>query len=305
MSKKVIIGIDGVPHNLITNLTQSDVMPNMKRIIKRGTFKQMSSSIPEISSVAWSSIITGANPGQHGIYGFTDVAKGSYRMSFPNFSNLKVQPFWKDENCGSSVIINVPSTYPVKEMNGVHIAGFVALEMDKAVYPHSLVEELEELDYRIDVDSKKAHQSMELFLRDLDKTLSTRITAYRYLWNKIDWHTFMLVFTGTDRLQHFLYNAYEDESHRFHSDFLEHFRKIDEVLGEIDDRLNEDDLLIMLSDHGFERLEESVNVNVYLREQGFLKLKKQSARSLNDIAEGTIAFTLDPSRIYINNEGIP
>ena len=302
MPRKVIIGLDGVPSRLINDLTEDGVMPNMRRIIRQGTFRQMSSSIPEISSVAWSSIITGANPGEHGIYGFTDVALGSYRMSFPNFNDLKVPPFWKDKSSGKSVIINVPSTYPAKEMNGVHIAGFVALELDKAVYPKSLVKELEELDYRIDVDSKKAHQSMELFLRDLDKTLESRIAAYRYLWNKIDWDTFMLVFTGTDRLSHFLWDAYEDESHKFHSDFLEHFRKIDEVLGEIHDKLDDNDLLLMLSDHGFERLEESVNVNVYLRKNGFLKVKKQPARSLNDIAEGTVAFALDPGRLYINME---
>ena len=303
MSKKVIIGLDGVPSRLIKNLTEDGVMPNMRRIIQQGTFKQMSSSVPEVSSVAWSSIITGANPGQHGIYGFTDITPGSYRMSFTDFSNLKVPPFWKDETYGRSAIINVPSTYPASELNGVLIAGFVALELDKAVYPKSLVKELKDLDYRIDVDSKKAHQSMELFLRDLNKTLESRIITYRYLWDKIDWDTFMLVFTGTDRLSHFLWDAYEDESHKFHSDFLEHFRKIDEVVGDIDDKLKDDDMLLMLSDHGFERLEESINVNVYLREYGFLKQRKQPARSLNDIDEGTVAFALDPGRIYINLEG--
>jgi len=75
----------------------------------------MASSIPEISSVAWSPIITGANPGEHGIYGFTDVAPDSYRLSFPNFNNLQVPPFWMDKSYGKSVIINVPfSTIAVK-----------------------------------------------------------------------------------------------------------------------------------------------------------------------------------------------
>jgi len=48
----------------------------------------------------------------------------------------------------------------------------------------------------------------------------------------------------------------------------------------------------MLSDHGFERLEESVNVNVYLREQGFLKMKKQSPRSLSAIPEEPSVFDI-------------
>ena len=303
VSRRVVIGLDGVPFSLIGDLAGNGVMPNLGSIIQKSIFRQMDSSIPEISSVAWSSIITGANPGEHGIYGFSDVAPDSYRVCFPNFSGLRVSPFWMDEAHGNSVIVNVPSTYPAGELHGVLIAGFVALELNKAVYPQSLAEQLEEMDYRVDVDSKKAHQSMELFLRDLSETLESRIEAYRYLWDGIDWETFMLVFTGTDRLSHFLWSAYEDESHRFHADFLDHFRRIDEVVGEISDRLNDDDLLVMLSDHGFERLEESVNVNVYLRENGFLKLRKQPSRSLNDIDDGTVAFALEPGRIYINMAG--
>jgi predicted AlkP superfamily phosphohydrolase/phosphomutase len=309
MPKKVIIGLDGVPYSLIKVLTENGVMPNMKRIIREGIFKRMASSIPEVSSVAWSSIITGANPGEHGIYGFTDVAPGSYRLSFPNFNSLKVPPFWSptlrppggmDKSSGKSVIINVPSTYPAAPLDGVLIAGFVALELNKAVYPQYLVEKLEQLDYQIDVDSNKAHQSMELFLRDLNRTLESRITAYEYLWNEVDWNTFMLVFTGTDRLNHFLWDAYEDESHRFHSDFLNHFHRIDETLGDINDRLGSSDLLIIISDHGFERLEESINVNAHLKNCGLLSFKNNPPKSLNDIEYSTVAFALDPGRIYIN-----
>lgn len=300
MQKRVIIGLDGVPFTLISNLAENGVMPNMADIIQKGIFRQMDSSIPDISSVAWSSIITGTNPGEHGIFGFSDVAPGSYRVCFPNFNALQVAPFWMDESCGRSVIVNVPFTYPASKLNGVLISGFVALELNKAIYPQSFLPQLQQMNYQIDVDSKKAVQSMELFLRDLNQTLESRIEVYRYLWDKIDWKTFVLVFTGTDRLSHFLWNAYEDASHRFHEDFLNHFRMIDEAVGEINDKLSDDDVLIMLSDHGFERLEESVNVNVYLRENGFLKLKKQPARSLNDIDEGTVAFALEPGRIYIN-----
>jgi predicted AlkP superfamily phosphohydrolase/phosphomutase len=46
----------------------------------------------------------------------------------------------------------------------------------------------------------------------------------------------MLVFTGTDRLVHFLWDAYENEDHRYRDVFQEHFRKIDRAIGEISDR---------------------------------------------------------------------
>jgi predicted AlkP superfamily phosphohydrolase/phosphomutase len=300
--RAVVIGLDGMPHHLIKNLAENGTMPNTGALIGEGVFGQMESSIPEVSSVAWSSIITGTNPGEHGIFGFTDFAPGTYRVVFPNSADLKMPPFWEREGNGRSVIINVPFTYPARKLDGVLIAGFVALDLHKATYPSALVPQLEQMDYRVDVDSQRAHQSMDFFLRDLDRTLQARISAYRHLWKK-EWDTFVLVFTGTDRLAHFLWDAYEDASHRYHSAFLNHFRQIDEVIGEIAQRIREEDLLILLSDHGFEALEKDVYVNFVLRERGLLKLGNKPPTSLKDVEYDTRAFALEPARIYVNSKG--
>jgi predicted AlkP superfamily phosphohydrolase/phosphomutase len=300
--KTIIIGLDGVPFGMLKNFAETGVMPNTGVLISDGVFKKMQSSIPEISSVAWSSMITGENPGRHGIFGFMDLYDGSYKMRFPNFNDLKVSPFWEQRQ-GKSIIFNVPSTYPVREMDGVHISGFVSIDFEKSVYPKALVSQLQKMDYRLDVDSQMAHSSMELFLSDLDKTLEARIRAYRYLWQSGDWQTFMLVFTGTDRLMHFLFDAYEDKDHKYHDVFLEHFNKIDRIIGEISDRLGDNDLLIMLSDHGFEKLDYDVYINYLLREKGLLEFKDGQDIELNNISYGTKAFALDPARIYLNVKG--
>lgn len=291
-----------MPYDLMKELGRNGTMPNFGALSHEGVFRPMASSIPEVSSVAWSSIITGTNPGEHGIYGFTDIAPGTYRTTFPNFGSLKATPFWEREESGRSVIVNVPTTFPAREMNGVLIAGFVALDLERATYPRSLVPMLNEMGYRVDVDSQKAHQSIEFFLRDLDKTLEARIAAYRYLWQE-DWNTFVLVFTGTDRLAHFLWNAYEDETHKHRQLFLDHFRKIDRIVGEIARDLKRNDALIMLSDHGFERLKRNVFVNYLLEEGGFLSFEEGAAPGLKSITSDTRAFALDPGRVYINLQG--
>lgn len=296
-NRVIIIGLDGVPYSLIKDLAQKKVMPNMGRIVKEGTFRQMSSSIPEISSVAWSSVITGKNPGEHGIFGFTEFPIGTYRLSFPNFNDLKAPVFWNNPPT-PSVIINVPSTYPASTMQGMLISGFVSPSLEKAVYPASLLSHLRQNNYKIDVDSSKAHQSFDMFLSDLNQTLQSRIETYRYLWGKEDWEIFMLVFTGTDRLMHFLWDAYEDEAHKYHSQFLEHFSKIDEVVGEIAEKCHDKDTLLFLSDHGFGRLNHEVNINYLLRKEGFLK-----SEDFASINYDTKAFALDPARIYINLKG--
>ena len=300
--KTVIIGLDGVPFGMLKDLAEAGVMANTAELISEGIFKKMYSSIPEISSVAWSSIITGQNPGQHGIFGFTDLSPHSYKMRFPNFNDLKSPPFWSLAK-NKSVIINVPSTYPVKDMNGVHISGFVSIDINKSVHPAFLIPQLESLGYRIDVDSEKAHTDLNLFLRDLDETLTARIKTAKYLWDYTDWQTFMLTFTGTDRLMHFLWDAYEDNNHKYHDAFLEHFRKIDQAVGEIYSKLTGDDVLIMLSDHGFEKLEKDVYVNYLLASEGFLTFRPNTEPKLVNINSTAKAFALDPARIYINQKG--
>ena len=303
MRRTVIIGLDGMPFGLIKNLAGNGAMTHTNRLIEEGTFRQMASSIPEISSVAWSSIITGVNPGEHGIFGFTDLAPGTYRLTFPNFKSLKAPPFWEREEGERSVILNVPSTFPARPMNGVQVAGFVALDLERATYPPSLVPWLESVGYRVDVDSQTAHQSLDLFLRNLDRTLRARIATYRYLWDKEKWDIFMLVFTGTDRLAHFLWDAYEDKEHPYHIAFLNHLYQVDQVIGEVAQRVNDEDVLILLSDHGFEALESDVYVNFFLRGQGFLKVERDPAQRLQDMAEETLVFALDPGRLYVHIKG--
>jgi len=298
--KKVIIGLDGVPYRLIKDFTQKGIMPETKKIVEKGILKSMESTIPEISAVAWSSIITGENPGKHGMFGFTDIPIGTYRLSFPNFMNLKCPPFWHKNESEQSVIINVPSTFPVKPLNGIHISGFVSLDLKRSVYPNSYISQLEEFNYKIDVDSTKAHTSLDIFLDELDEVLKARIKTYRYFWEEIDWDNFMIVFTGTDRLFHFLWDAYEDENHKYRSEFINHIKQIDNVIGEISQKLSENDILILLSDHGFELLEQDVNINYLLKSQKVLKLDPNSKRNYADIDESTKAFALEPSRIYLN-----
>ena len=166
--RNIILGIDGIPFELMDDLSKKDVMPNFNDLKKKFHFSRLKSSIPHISSVSWSSIITGKNPGEHGIYGFTDIIKNTYSLSFPNFNALKCKPFWQIDERSKHIIINVPATYPAKKLNGIHIAGFVALNLEEAVYPKTTISKLKEMNYIIDVDSSLAHQqSKDAFFDEL------------------------------------------------------------------------------------------------------------------------------------------
>ncbi len=300
-----VIGLDGVPYSMIKDLAQRGIMPYMDRLIRSGNLHKMKASLPEISSVSWTNFMTGTNPGTHGIFGFTDLKENTYDLRFPNFLDVKTRTFWDKlgEMKKMSVIINQPSTYPARKINGILISGFVAIEMAKAVSPLALKDPLENLGYQIDIDTSRAREDHEFLWKDLARTLEGREKAYESLW-ETDWDYFEIVITGTDRLQHFLWSAYEDESHVYHTSFLDYYRKIDTFLAKVADAFTAqedgDDGLYLLSDHGFAGIEQEVYLNVWLEQEGYLSFETSTPKDLSEIRSTSRAFTMDPNRIYLN-----
>lgn len=303
-----VIGLDGVPHSLLLDLAQKGIMPEVSRLIESGHLHRMKASLPEISSVSWTNFMTGTNPGTHGIFGFTDLKKDSYSLRFPNFLDLKKETFWdslgkRGKRC---IIINQPSTYPAREINGILISGFVAIELSKAVYPLSFLSTLEKMDYMIDIDTLKSREDSEFLWQELLKTLGARQNALESLLGE-EWDYFEFVVTGTDRLHHFQWDAYADENHVGHRRFLDYYRQIDQMINKIVESYKkiagEDSPLYLLSDHGFTGIEQEVYLNAWLEKEEYLGFVTSSPENLSEISPSTRAFAMDPNRIYLNMKG--
>jgi len=298
--RPVLIGIDGVPYTMLDKISNDGIMPNFNSLKNEGIFKQMMASIPDNSAVSWSSIMTGVNPGEHGVFGFTDLIPKTYTLGFLNFLNMKYKPFWMQKPDKKHVILNLPFTYPVQEMNGYIISGFVSPDINRAVYPTSLFPYINKIKYQIDVDANKAYKSKDLFLEELFVVHEKRVITYRHFWDEVDWDTFMIVFTGTDRLGHFMWDDYENTDSPHRKRFLDYFGEIDNEIGWIAEKLSDSDNLIMMSDHGMELIKTEVHLNTYLEQNGFLKLSGGYRKNYNNITNKSSAFALEPSRIYLN-----
>ncbi|MGD2295848.1 MAG: alkaline phosphatase family protein [Candidatus Aminicenantes bacterium] len=302
-----VIGLDGVPYSLIQDLAQHAVMPSFAQLIETGSLQKMKASLPEISAVSWTDFMTGSNSGTHGIFGFTDLKDNSYDLRFPNFSSVRKETFWDvlGRMNKKSFVINQPSTYPARAIEGILISGFVALELSKAVYPRTLKSTLSKMDYRIDIDTFKSRTDHNFLWNELDKTLSGRQKAFDYFWEK-DWDYFELVLTGTDRLHHYLWDSYEDKNHIFHQRFLDYYRQIDVFLEKIVTSyldLNRSlEGLYLLSDHGFTGLTREVFLNAWLEKEGYLSFSSPSPAGLQEIDPRSRAFAMDPNRIYIHSK---
>ena len=297
--KVVIIGLDGVPYSLLRNYADHDIMPCFKKMMEEGSLHRMYSSLPEVSSVAWTSLMTGRNPGEHGIFGFMELRQGSYDMVFPNFSDLKTPPFWESSGL-PSVVLNVPQTYPARPFNGVMTSGFVAPDLKKATYPERAYTYLASIRYRSDVNANLAIENPTAFFRDLSLTFEKREEAIRHFFQHEDWRIFIGTITETDRLHHFFFNDALDENARFHAEFVGFYRELDAFLGEMHrNAQREGAVFLTCSDHGFTPIKSEVYLNQWLVEAGYLDISDRT-NGLRSIRETSSAFCLDPSRIYIH-----
>jgi len=303
--KFMVIGIDGVPYELIVELIKKGIMPNFKKLTEKYRFIKTQVPLPEISSVSWTSFMTGMNPGEHGIYGFMEINNKNYTYKFPSFPFLPVKTIWEriEEKGKRSIIINLPNTYPVRKINGYLISGFVALDLENAVYPKEFFEFLKDIDYKVDVDTSLGRKDKKFFIKELFETLNKRMLVYKKLKNK-KWDLFFFIITGTDRLHHFLFNAKDSENHPHHKDFLEYYNYVDKVIGEITEDMESSGIpFIILSDHGFTSLKYEVYLSQYLKAWGYLNFDEELPRNLKSINSSSQAFVLDPSRVYINLKG--
>ncbi|HVP90758.1 MAG TPA: alkaline phosphatase family protein [Terriglobales bacterium] len=307
-TRACVIGLDGVPYGMIAGLAARGVMPAAARLIAAGHLHKMKASLPEISAVSWTNFMTGRNPGTHGIFGFTDFRPGSYAVRFPNSLDVQSPAIW-DKLRGSgrrSIVINQPSTYPARPIEGVLISGFVAVELAKAVHPPAFRETLERIGYRTDIDTMRSREDPEFLWRELSETLAGHVRALDLLWAE-PWDYFEFIITGTDRLHHYLWDAYEKEAHPFHERFLEYYRMADRVIDKVATAYEEETGgragLYLLSDHGFTGIVQEVALNAWLERNGYLAFDRPDPAGLEDLSAGSRAFALDPNRVYLNVKG--
>jgi len=309
--RSCVVGLDGVPYSLISRFADEGVMPNVRDLSTYGSLYKMSVTLPEISAVSWPSFMTGTGPGGHGIFGFVELKPGTCDARYPNYADVRAPTIWdKLRDRGKrSVVINQPGTYPMRPLEGSAVAGFVAIDLDKAVYPPALAHRLGKIGYEIDIDIMACREDHDLLREQLLSTLRGRREAVDLLWDE-DWDYLELVVTGTDRLHHFLWDAVDGTDHPRSAFAREYYGEVDKLIGYVWERFGEvagrDDPaegFFMMSDHGFTGITQEVNLNAWLAENGYLSFELAEPKSLADIAPESRAFALDPSRIYINRKG--
>jgi predicted AlkP superfamily phosphohydrolase/phosphomutase len=301
----VVVGIDGVPYTYVQRLFAQGELPNLRAIVDEGAMAQMDTSVPNVSSVAWASFMSGQNPGRHGIYGFVDRQPGSLKTYVPTSKNLRSPTLWEVlGEAGKRVFsINVPGTYPSRPANGTVIGCFLSPNVEKAAPNPEVAAELKRLGYHVDADPWRARQDKGAFLSHLDEVFERRMATVRHFWQQEPWDFFMAHIMETDRLHHFFWEEMEDGHPTYAPAFLDFYRRLDAELGEMRGWLDDDTTLVVLSDHGFCSIRQEVHVNTWLKEQGYLRFTTDEPKGLEAMAPDSMAYSLDPGRLFVNLKG--
>jgi len=282
-------------------------MPNFKSRLEAGSFVQMDSIYPTVSNVAWTCYQTGKNPGKFGVYGFAELTR-DLELYIPNSTNCRsktIQEIISEQ--GKRVIsLGVPGTYPPRPVDGITVGGFLSPSLEKAVYPQSILPDLERTGYMIDINPMKARESLDFFKAENRKVFEGRVKTLFDLWDSEEWDLFTVHFMDTDRMGHFMFKFLDPEesdglNHDYYMNFL---RRIDDFIGQVAQKLTEEIELIIMSDHGFCRIRKEVQLNRWLQDRGYLVFSRPPAHDLDfeAISPESRAFSLVPGRIYILKE---
>lgn len=300
-----VLALDGTPYSFLRGMIDDGKMPNLAALARQSSFARMDSVQPPVSSVAWASFMTGRQPYQHGIMGFIDRDPSTMEWYVPLADKLKGKTLWSSlsDNDKRVFVMNVPMTYPPREVNGIMICGFLGSDITKGTYPSEIGAQLQTMGYRIDSDVELAKRNLDAFIADLNHVYEKRIRTMWEYFGREAWDFFMTHIMETDRLHHFTWELMETGHPKYESVFMQFYHKIDRLIGDIINKIPNDMELILLSDHGFTTLKKEVYLNRWLWEKGLLRFTKPVPENLKDIHPSSVAYSLYPGRIYINLKG--
>ena len=290
--KVLILGLDALTPRLVEKWVADGRLPNIGRFLDEGAWGPMNSVPNRNSAPAWSSMVTGLNPGKHGIYWFTEDNPQGYDYKFLNGSFRRGKAFWKvlSEDGQRVGVINVPLTFPAEEVNGVMVAGLdsPSSEDPRFTYPSELRHEVMEAaggEYYVYpglsryVIAGQSEQGLDRIHRSIDKKAAV---AERLMTTR-DWDAFMVVFTESDVVQHFFWRHMDDpspeDSEREKNAIRDTYQHLDEIVGRLMKVAGPDTMVVLVSDHGA-RYDDGLARSLpnWLEQLGFLSYRAESRR---------------------------
>ena len=288
----LVIGLDGATFNLIDPWVADGDLPELARLMNAGSHGELRSTFPPLTPPAWSSFMTGKNPGKHGIFAFRHPAAAGYASGkLITANSLQARTLWQIVGDGGLQVgaINVPPSYPVRPVNGFMVACMFTPPGERTLtYPPEIQATLGD-DYEITVsppgqlrttDPDYGERCLE-YLDRIRRLAQRRFELTRRLMEERPWDLLSVVFYEPDRIQHFFWShltttgpigADQNLVAELRREARSIFHQLDEAIGQLVRAAGPETITLIVSDHGFGPAPQRfVHVNRWLVENGWLR----------------------------------
>ncbi|MBI1322397.1 phosphodiesterase [bacterium] len=288
MSSRVfVLGWDGATWDILKPLMAEGRLPVLRGLMQRGVSGKLDSVFPPLSPVAWTTVMTGKNPGKHGIFEFVEHDHDPLKGRINSSRQIRSELIWETAGrFGKRTVAGaVPMSYPPRKAPGFFVGDFLspADAPDFSSDPEAFQRLKDALGGSYHAWSTSTHDggNEAAVLKDLTSFLEEHLAAVEHMATSHEWDLFMYDLMATDRIQHELWHAWQPthekargrDLSKVRDGFIAFWEKADAGLGRILERLGPETNVILMSDHGFGPIERYVNFNVWLLDEGFVRLK--------------------------------
>ncbi len=281
--KICVLGLDCAAPEIIFG---DERLVNLRRLMDAGVYGRLESVTPPITVPAWMCMCTSQDPGSLGVYGFRNRVDHSYdKLGFASSASIKALAIWDQlaREGKRSIIIGVPPNYPPRRINGISIGCFLTPDTSKNDFTHptGLKAKINELVGEYPVDVKNFRTDRKDWLKEeIFRMSEKQWKVVHWLLEEQEWDYFHFVDIGLDRMHHGFWN-YFDEKHvqfepgnPYQNAIPEYYLWLDQQIGKALDLLSDDTLVLIVSDHGAQRLDGGIAVNEWLIREGLLVLNE-------------------------------
>ncbi len=302
ISPLLVLGLDGATFDVIHPMLARGLLPNLAQMMERGAWAPLRSTTPPVTFPAWSSFITGLEPGRHGLFDFTQKLPGAYRIRFANATDRRGSSLFAriSQAGGRVLVLGVPATFPPEAVEGLLVPGFdapVSTGSDAAATSDPVLYRAIEMKAGpwmrpamkegpgAALDRTRAH-----LLDRIERKTRFALAAIDELRTSGSLDFMMVVFSESDTVGHHFWRHHDPNSPR-HDPTADAaargaieavYSKLDEACGRLRSAFGQQAACVVMSDHGMGGASRCVvHLNRYLAECGLLERKQTRGLSLD------------------------
>jgi predicted AlkP superfamily phosphohydrolase/phosphomutase len=281
--KICVLGLDGAAPELVFG---DDRLVNLRRLMDLGVYGRLHSVIPPVTVPAWMCMSTSQDPGSLGLYGRCNRADHSYeQVAMASSASIKVPAIWDQlaREGKKAIIVGVPPNYPPRHLNGISVGCFLTPDTAKNEFtcPPDLKAKINELVGEYFADVKGFRTGGKDWLKEEIFNMSRKQwQVVRWLLAEQEWDYFHFVDIGLGRMHRRFWRDFDPKHAQFvpgnpYRDAIpEYYRWLDEQIGSVLEVLDDETILLAISDHGVQRLDGEIALNEWLVREGLLVLNE-------------------------------